>query len=781
VRVQAIHRATTSERLIRLGAHSLSALLQYGVALHQQGRIAEARLIYRDVLRREPALFDGLYLLGMAHIQSGEREQALDCFQKAVRVQPGSFAAQNNLGNVLVELGREVEALACYDRAITLQPEHAPTHCNRANVLKNLREYALALSAYDTAIRLDPRHADAHHSRGFVLQQLGRLEEALSSYDHAATLQPENPEVWSDRAVTLMDMRQHEQALISCERALSLLPTASYALVNQGLALLTLGRNSEALASLQRAVALAPASALAHNSLGIALAKGGHRPEALSSFDRAIALQPKGHRALANRGRVLLELKQAELALPDLERAQQLQPDLDDLPGFEMHARANLCLWDRFDERLADLVARVQVRPRLTNPFTTLALLDHPEIHHRVASAHARETYPPRHDLGAAPARTGGAKLRIGYYSADLREHAVSYLLAQLIEAHDRNAVEVFGFAFGPQAQDPMRERMAAAFDHFIDVSDRSDVDVARQSRALGIDIAINLGGYTLHERTGIFALRCAPVQVSYLGYLGTMAADYMDYIIADRTVIPAAQRANYTEKVVWMPHCFQVNDVRRQISERVFTRTELGLPESSFVFCCFNANYKILPDTFDSWMRVLQAVPGSVLWLIADNPTAQHNLRTEAQARGVDGSRLVFAGRVAAQDYLARYRAADLFLDTFPYNAGTTASDALWMGVPVLTCTGQSFASRMAASLLHSLGLPDLVTDSRPSYEARAVELAQIPDKLAEVRARLLASRNTSPLFDGEHFARDLERAYAQMHARAQAKLPPEHIELLP
>ena len=305
------------------------------------------------------------------------------------------------------------------------------------------------------------------------------------------------------------------------------------------------------------------------------------------------------------------------------------------------------------------------------------------------------------------------------------------------------------------------------------------DVEVARHSRALGIDIAVDLNGYTWGSRLGIFAERCAPVQVAYLGYPGTSGTEYMDYIIADKTVIPVDQQVHYTEKVVYLPDSYQVNDARRRVADRVFGREELGLPASGFVFCCFNNNYKIMPETFDSWMRVLKAVPGSVLWLLEDNATAAHHLRREAGVRGVEGARLVFTGRAPLEEYLAWHRAADLFLDTLPYNAHATASHALWAGLPVLTCTGQAFAGRVGASLLKAVGLPELVTATPAQYEARAVELARNRPQLAELRGQLERNRLSAPLFNAERFARHLEAAYAAMHARCRAGLPPETIDI--
>jgi predicted O-linked N-acetylglucosamine transferase (SPINDLY family) len=352
--------------------------------------------------------------------------------------------------------------------------------------------------------------------------------------------------------------------------------------------------------------------------------------------------------------------------------------------------------------------------------------------------------------------------------------------MAELFELHDRSQFEIVGFSFGPTANDEIRQRLEKSFDQFIEVGSKSDVEVAKLSRDFNIDIAVDLKGFTKDGRTGIFAHRAAPIQVNYLGYPGTLGTDYIDYIIADKTLIPPQSQQFYSEKVVYLPNSYQVNDRKRIISERQFTRQELGLPENSFVFCCFNNNYKILPATFDGWMRILKSVDGSVLWLFKDNPWAVENLKKEAQKRGIDGQRLVFAEHMPLSEHLARHRQADLFLDTLPYNAHTTTSDALWAGLPVLTQMGGSFASRVAASLLNAIGLPELITSAQEEYEALAIELAMNPKKLSDIKYKLEINRFTAPLFDTPLFTKNIEAAYIKMMERYYADLEPDHIAII-
>jgi predicted O-linked N-acetylglucosamine transferase (SPINDLY family) len=369
------------------------------------------------------------------------------------------------------------------------------------------------------------------------------------------------------------------------------------------------------------------------------------------------------------------------------------------------------------------------------------------------------------------------AKIRIGYLSGEFRQQATSLLLVGVLEQHDRSAFEIFAIDNGYDDGSDTRRRIAGAVDGIVNISALNDPQAVDAIRAQRIDILVNLNGYFGEQRTGIFARRAAPIQVNYLGFPGTLGAGFMDYILADQYVLPADHRQFYSEKVAWLPNCYQANDDRREISTRAFTREEVGLPRQGFVFCCFNNAYKITPDVFDSWMRILAAVDGSVLWLLEDSAAAVANLRREAQVRGIDPARLVFAVRMPPAEHLARHRCADLFLDTLPYNAHTTASDALWAGLPLLTCRGETFAGRVAASLLQNLGMPELVAANRDDYERMAIGLAQNPERLSSIREKLSANRLKMPAFDTPRLARDIETAFRKMAERAKAGLAPGHI----
>ena len=590
-----------------------------------------------------------------------------------------------------------------------------------------------------------PDSPEAYKNRGNICYGMGRFKEALHDYDQAIQLAPEDAEAWSNRGSVLSQLECQDEAIASCQQALSLNPQL----------------------------------AEAHNNLGNALKLSGRFEEALACYGRALALPKPCLNAWGNRAALLTLFKYREEALADYEQAFARNPGEDFLFGSYLSAKMALCRWDSLTENRAVYAQKIRNHLRVTQPFVALALLDDPALHQQAAQTYVAAKCPANPEPGPISKRPPAGKIRIGYYSADFHNHATAWLMAELFEIHDRERFEFYAFSFGPDVRDEMRERVAAAFDRFIDVRILRDVEVARMSRELEIDIAIDLKGYTQDSRPGIFAARAAPVQVNYLGYPGTMGADYIDYLIADATVIPKKDTRHFREKVVWLPHCYQVNDRHRAISPRVFSRTELGLPEDAFVFCCFNNSYKILPEVFDRWMRILAAVEGSVLWLLADQATTETHLRRKAEMRGVRENRLVFAQRMLLADHLARHRAADLFLDTLPYNAHTTASDALWAGLPVLTCTGRSFASRVAASLLKAIGLPELVTDTPAAYEEKAIALARCPTALQALREKIAANRLSAPLFDTPLFARHIEAAYATMFARYQADLPPTHFSV--
>lgn len=757
-------------------AAQLQLKFQQALSWQQQGLLSQAQFIYEEILRVHPGNTDALGLLAVIAAQTNNLQRAVALFDRTIEIKPNDANLYFNRGLALHQLQQLDAAVASYDQAIDIKPDYAGAYLNRGNALSDLRQSGAAVDSYSKAIAIEPGFAPAYNNRGLALLELQQLDAALADFDQAIAIGQNYAEAYFNRGITLHKLKHFAAALANYDQAIAIKPEYTEAYNNRGITLQELNQLDAAIASYDRAITLTPDHAEAYNNRGLVLYKLKQPEAALANFDRAIAIKPSYAEAHFNRGNSLYKLKQHQAAIESYDMALAIKSDYDFLYGVRLHLKMHICDWHDAEAQLAVLIQKIQGNEKASPPFPVLALTPDITLQRKAAEIFAQDQYPANLELGIIPKRHKGTKIRLGYFSMDFRNHAVSFLTAGLFETHDRDKFELIAFAFGSNAQDEMRQRLEVAFDRFIDVSNESDQTIAELARRLEIDIAIDLGGFTADFRTGIFAFRAAPLQVNFLGYPGSMGAKYMDYLIADQQVIPAEAKSLYSEKIVHLP-CFQPNDRQRKISAKAFTRAELHLPYSGFVFCSLNNNYKITPNTFTGWMRILSRVDGSVLFLLEDNPTAADNLRKEATLRGVDAARLVFAKRLPTSEYLARYRYADLFLDTFPFNGGTTVSDALWAGLPVLTLPGEAFASRMATSLLTAIEVPELVAKTQEEYENLAVELATNPEQLNAIKRKLERNRLTTPLFDTRMFTRNIENAYTQMHERERAGLPPDHI----
>ena len=675
-------------------------------------------------------------------VQTKNFDRAQKLLKKVIEIQPNHSKAHNNLGIVFKKLGQLDAAVKIFKKALAIKPDYIEVNYNLGVTLKELGQLEDAVKSYEKAVALKPDYADAHYNLGNTLKELGRLDAAVKSYEKALAVNPDDAEAHNNLGNTLKE----------------------------------LGRLDAAVKSYEKAVAVNPDYAEAHNNFGATLRELDQLDAAVKCYEKALALKPDYADAHANRGNVLKDFKRLDEALASYESAIALAPDSDFILGNVLHTKMNLCIWDDLANRLNELTNKINNGEKVINPFPLLALIDDPEIQRKTAEIYANEKYPQSHVLSKIERYPKHKKIRIGYFSADFRDHPVSHLTAELYETHDRNRFEIHAFSFGSDTKDEMNLRIKAGVDHFHDVRTMSHKAVAMLARSVEIDIAVDLGGYTQNSRTGIFAMSAAPIQISWLGYLGTMGADYYDYLVADQTIIPEKNQKYYSEKIIYLPN-YQVNDSKQSPSATVFTRQDLGLPETGFVFCCFNNTYKITPATFDGWGRILEQVDGSVLLIYADNETARMNLTKEIVLRGIEPSRLIFGERLSKPEYLARYRVADLFLDTLPFNAGTTASDALRMGLPVLTCMGSSFVSREAASVINAINLPELITTTQEQYESLAIELATDPEKLKIIKDKLTDNLSKAPLYDTPLFTQRLESAYRKMYDRYQHGLDPDHI----
>ena len=707
--------------------------LSNALAQHRQGNLAEAERLYRQVLREQPGHVDALHNLGILALQVGQPQAAEALISQALASNFQHPSAYINLGVAQRHLGRKEEALASFDRAMQLAPDNPDVFNNRGSILLELQRPEEALASLERALQLSPGSVQVLNNQGSALRALQRHAAAMLCFEQALALTPDSPELLANYGTTLSDLGRYEQALQVYDRALQKLRDPDL-LRYRSDALLALGRTEEA----------------------------------LTGYEQALQLQPGDVEALFSAGSCLLALNRLEAARDYFRRVCAIRADFPYARGYQVFTGARICDWTEAARDRRALVDAVLSRATADVPFSFLSVTDSPAAQLQCARTFAAHRYPGRADASLAPRRPRHERIRLAYVSADLRNHIVSRLLAGVFEKHDRRRFEVHAISLRPADNHPFGRRVHAAFDSFIDVSRHSDTEVAALMREMEIDIAIDLMGFTEGQRMGIFAQRCAPVQVNYLGFPGTVGTTFTDYIVADEYVIPPASQVFYSEKAAYLPGCFHPTDDARVLPP-ARSRQELGLPEDAIVCCSLNNSYKYNGPMFDVWARLLLAVPNSVLWLIADDPVAEINLRRHAAERGVAPTRLRFSRRVSYEDNLARVRNADLFLDTLPFNAGATASDVLWAGVPLLTCSSDAFAARMAGSLLRAVGLTELITSNLEEYEHRALELMQVPGRLAELRHKLEAMRGRSPLYDTASYCRNLEDVYQIMWERSQ------------
>lgn len=643
----------------------IHVLGRQAVALHQQGRPAEAEKLYRQVLAIDPGVFPALYLLGVLRLEQGDSADATGLIERALALNPNDPAAWMHYGLALQGQSRFEEALTAQEKALALRPGLLPAQLGRGGALRALGRNQAALADYEAVLAGDPGNADAWNGRGALLRSLSRMDEALDS------------------------------------------------------------------------------------------------------FNRALALEPGFGEALQNRGLLLWdEKKDYPAALADLERAARLEPSRPALKSNLLHLKIMMALRDcdwasaaAITKTLPALVAAGESVP----PMMLLSLNGDEMLQLQAARNLVAERYP-----GLAPLWNGESwrhdRIRLAYISSDLGEHPVGAQIAQLIECHDRSRFEVIAFSTGPDDRSALRRRLKTGFDRFHDLWGSTPQQSAEFIRAQEVDVLVELNGHTQRGSLDILRRRPSPMQVSWLGYAGTSGAPFIDTLIADRVVAPDARA--FSERVEYLPNSFFVTDTARVIGTAP-SRAESGLPETGFVYCGFNHVMKFGSVSFARWMRILAQVPESVLWLREPGETATANLRQAAYRHGIAPERLVFAGRIQAEVHLARHASAGLFLDILPYNAHATAADALWAGLPVLTCAHGSFAGRVAASLLQAAGLPELIAPTPDDYEAMAVALARDPEKLAALRAKLAANRASAPLFDTPRFARDIEAVYEKLARR--------------
>ena len=793
------------KEVLRADPRDVAALNLLAILLMQLGRFAEAETYLRRALQEQPKSDATLYNYGITLKALNRPAEALERFTQAAAINAAVAETWNNRGTVFNALKRYDEAIADFQKAIGLNPRYAEAFCNKANSyaaleqfddavaeyqraleLKSdlaeawcgcgnaywhLKRYEEASAAFDTALGLKSNLAEAWVGRGDASAELRRYDEAFTAYDKALALKPDLAEAWLGSGNVFTGLKRYDEAFTAYDKALALKPDLANAWLGRGNVFTELKRYDEAFSAYDKALALKPDLANAWLGRGSVFGELKRYDEAFAAYDKALALKPDLAEAWLGRGSVFVNLKHYDDAFAACEKALALKPDLDCAVSVRLHAKMHLCDWTNLKAEVAGLLSISRERVA-SPPFSLLAIPSSPSDQLQCTRRYVRD------QPHFAPLWRGEIyshdRVRVAYLSADFGEHPVAYLTVGLFEQHDKSQFEVTGISFGAH-HSPIRQRLKSAFESFIEVDDKTDRDIAELIRRSEIDIAVDLMGHTVHNRFSVFARRPAPIQINYLGYLGTLGAKFIDYVIADKIALPFDQQQYFDEKIIHLPDCFVATDDRQEISSWYPSRQETGLPADGFVFCCFNNSYKLTRPLFEAWMRVLRAVPDSVLWLVQSNDKMIANLRGEAERCCVDSARLVFAPRLPLPQHLARQRLAGLFLDTVPYNAGATAVAALRSGVPVLTVRGETFVGRIAPSMLHAIGLSELVTHNLDDYEALAVKLAREPILLAGFRRRLEENQSRMPLFDTDRFRRHLEQAYRTM-VETQRRAEPPH-----
>lgn len=747
-----------------------------GAGYRRLGQMAEAETAFLKAADNNPEAADIYINLGMTQIELEKFAEAVATYQTLVRLKPDYVAAYNNMGLALRELGRPDAALDALRQAISIKPDHAEAHNSIGLVFYDRGDNDAALEAYKQALALQPDYAAAHYNMGNALKQKTRMAEAVTAYEKALAITPTHVDALNNMGNALTSLKRFPEALSTLERAHALQPQNAVIRNNMGNVWLEQNDFGKAQEIYRHALTLNPDYAEAHNNLGVTLHEQERFDDALVALRKAISLKPSFAEAYSNLGNCLAAQKMLDKAIDAYKQAIALRPDMEETQCAMFHQMQHACDWSAWADIQA-LVPQLGVSTKAVSPFSMLSMEDHPGRQQQrsrswatAQASHVTRPAPPR-----APMRRD--RLRIGYFSADIHEHPCLALLMGMLRCHDRSQFEICIFSYGHNKTGAQRARAKELVDQFHDVAGMSDSALIRFAQDQELDVAIDLMGHTRDSRLGLFRNRLAPVHLSYVGFPGTTGANFIDYLVGDPTVIPPEHRQAYSERVFYMPHTYLPNDNTLAISDKPTTRADFNLPEDAFVLCCFNNNYKISPREFDIWMRVMHQAENSVLWMLKSNTFSEANLRKEAAARGIDPARIIVGDKVPHPEHMARHRHADIFIDTFNYNAHTTAFEALWAGLPVVTKIGQQFSARVAASMLTSIGLPELITDSDAAYEALILDLATSPAKVQALKDKLAIQRNAQPFFDTESYTRAFENGLRQVHARARDGMAPQDI----
>ena len=685
-----------------------------------------------------------LFDLGIAFSKNNQLEEAIKFFDKSAILDPTNLKIFINKAVILNKLNRLDELINCYQKIIQLDPNYINAYTNQAEILYSIGKVDDALNLYYKAIEIEPKNSAIYNNFGNLFHNLDRFDEAINFYEKSITIKSENPSAYKNLGLVFIKKRKPNEAINYLKKSIQ--NREDYE-VYTNLAVIYSALNNK---------------------------------EALIYYDKAIKFKPDESEAYVLKAYYLQSTNEIDKAISVFNDALKINKDHKYLFGERLHSKNSICDWANFENDINWVNKRLKEKKCVAVPLSVCVFFDDPEIQKLGAEIYVKDKYPFNNNLGKISKYSKNKKIKLGYFSGDFREHPVTYSLSEIFEFHDKNKFELIAFSVSPKINSKTRTRIEKSFDEFIDVANYSDKEVALLARDKKIDIAIDLGGYTKNSRPAILAMRAAPIQINYLGYPGTSGANYFDYIISDKFIIPTEAQKFYSEKIIYLPKCFQPLEKQVLKSKNIFTRKKEGIPESAFVFCCFNNSYKITPIIFKIWIRLLIKIKKSILWFPGFSSLAIKNLKSECIKLGVDDKRLVFSSiEKFREDHHAKIKLADVFLDTFPFGGHTTVSDFLKAGVPIITLRGSSIPNRVASSILTSLNLPELITSSEKEYEQLAIKLATDQKYLKDIKTKLISNVNSSSIFDSEKYIKDLESAYIQAYDNQQNNLNIKNIKI--
>ena len=718
-------------------------LIKRAINCYQNKKFVEAEKICQNILDLDPNNFDAINLLAAINFQNKSFSKSIELFKKASKINPNSADLYNNLSIAFLQEKKLKEAIQSWDKAIKLKPDFFQAYFGKGNAYSNLKDYSNAINNFNKAIEIKKDYKEAYNNLGSLYANLKDYKNALTIFKKAIAINPVHFNEFNNLGNVYYELKKYNDAIDNYNLAIKI--------------------NSD--------------FALTYYNKAKALQKINLIEESVKNYKKAISLNKNFSEAYKNLGNIYMDLKLLDKSIYNHKKALKINPGIKFLLGNILQLKCGICDWENFEYEKNFLERQILDGKKSASPFSTLLLYDSPSLLMKSSNIFLESEFQTSKWIKKEKVRK--KKIRIAYYSSDFHNHATMYLIANLFELHDKSKFEIYAFSFGPDDNSKIRKRVIKTFDKFIDVNQKTIQEIVEISRHENIDIAVDLKGFTKDNRFELFIERCAPIQISFLGFPGTTGSDCIDYLVADKMVIPDQKKKYYSENIIYLPNSYQVNDATITISEKNFRRKEFGLPENSFVYCCFNNTYKILPDMFLSWIKILEKVQNSVLWLLVDNDIAKTNLKKILTSKGIDQNRLIFADRMMHSEHLARLKLADLFLDTFPCNAHTTASDSLRSCLPILTLRGNSFASRVTSSLLSSVGLDKLITDTNQAYEELAVKIALDDNYFSLIKNELKDNIKTKPLLNTIMFTKNLERAYFNAFEKYVNNEKPDTIEI--